>query len=303
MANTITFYQEHFHLQDATFSRIEHEDAIVAIVYKITQPNGAQLILKICERSNDYLREVYFLKYFAGKLPIPRVIQVIEPEANVHGAILMEYLPGGLLKKKDLKDALAYEIGSLLAQIHLNRTTGYGDLIQPNSLTSDPRVHFVLKFEESLAECSNHLPQALIDQCRNYYNAHLKLLDSVDGPCMIHRDFRPGNLIIHKGKLQGIIDWSSARASFAEDDFCPLEHGEWSIHPTIKASFLAGYPNIRPVPDYRELMLLLQLSRAIATIGFTVKRETWKSSSASLYETNRQFLNTFFLNSGYTQTT
>lgn len=294
MANAITFYQERLHLQGSTFSRIEHADAIVAIVYRIAQPNGRELILKICERPNDYLREVYFLKHFAGKLPVPHIMQVVEPEKNTHGAILMECLSGGLLNKEDLTDPLAYQIGSLLGKIHLNRTAGYGDLIQPDNLTSDPRVHFTLKFEEGLAECSNHLPQALIDQCRTYYHTHLNLLDSVDGPCMIHRDFRPGNVMINKGKLQGIIDWSSARASFAEDDFCPLENGEWSADPHIKVAFLSGYASIRPVPNYKELMPSLRLSRTIATIGFTVKRGTWKNSSAQLYETNRRFLDTFF---------
>lgn len=294
MDDMISTYKERLNLQKACFSYIDHEDAIVAIVYKITQSNGPQLILKICERSNDYLREIYFLRYFADKLPVPRIVQVVEPITNVHGAILMECLPGTILKKTDLTEALAYEIGTLLARIHLNRTAGYGDLIYPESLTPDPRVHFTLKFEEGLDECTNHLPQALIDQCRTYYNAHLNLLDSVDGPCMIHRDFRPGNLIINQDKLQGIIDWSSARASFAEDDFCPMENGEWSSHPAIKTSFLAGYASIRPVPLYKELMPFLRLNRTIATIGFTVKRGTWKNTSAQLYETNRRFLNAFF---------
>ncbi len=68
MNNLITFYQQRLDFQNAAFSRIDHDDAMVAIVYKITQPNGLQLILKICERPNDYLREVYFLQFFAALL-------------------------------------------------------------------------------------------------------------------------------------------------------------------------------------------------------------------------------------------
>jgi Ser/Thr protein kinase RdoA (MazF antagonist) len=266
---------------------------MVAIVYRITKPNGMQLILKICDRSKDYLREVYFLKYFAGKLPVPRIIQLVEPETNIHGAILMECLPGTLLATTDFTDALAYEMGSLLARIHENRMAGYGDLIQPQDLNPDPRVHFTLKFEEGLEECSNHLPNALLEQCRRYYDAHLNLLSSVDGPCMIHRDFRAGNVIVGDGKIQGIIDWSSARASFAEDDFCPMEHGEWPSDAISKESFLSGYASIRPVPHYSTIMPFLRLNRAIATIGFTVKRGTWEGSSARLYQFNRRFLETF----------
>src|SRR4051812_32866503 len=121
MENPIPFYEQRFNLHDATFSKIEHGDAMVAIVYKITRLNEIPLILKICERPNDYFREVYFLKYFAGQLPVPRMIQVVEPEVPTHGAILIEYLPGMLLKTIDFTPLLAYELGSLLARIHLNR--------------------------------------------------------------------------------------------------------------------------------------------------------------------------------------
>jgi Ser/Thr protein kinase RdoA (MazF antagonist) len=294
MSNLITFYQKRLNLYGAVFSLIEHDDAIVATVYKIIRPNGEQLILKICEHHNHYLREVYFLRYFAGKIPVPRIIQVVEPESSSHGAILMECLPGTLLKKTDLTDTLAYEIGSLLARIHLAHTVGYGDLIQPENLSHDPRVHFTQKFEEGLGECAKHLPPPLIDQCHSYYHTHLSLLDSVDGPCIIHRDFRPGNLIINQGKLQGIIDWSSARSGFAQEDFCSLEQGEWHASSTSRKSILSGYASIRPVPDYAAMMPLLQLSRAIAIIGFTVKNRTWESSNSRLYGVNRRFLETFF---------
>ncbi len=290
MDHLTALYQQRLGLQSATFSLIDHEDAIVAIVYKVTQPSGEQLILKLCTHPKHYLREVYFLKHFAATLPVPRVIQVVPPETGIDGAILMECLPGTVLKITDLTDELANEMGSLLARIHLNPAAGYGDLIEPQELSPDPTEHFTFKFNEGLAECSNHLPKALIDQCRRYYDAHLNLLNSVDGPCLVHRDFRPGNVVVYNGKVQGIIDWASGRASFAQEDFCPLEHGEWP--PINKKWFLEGYASIRPVPDYSAMMPLLRLSKAIATIGFTVKVGTWESSSARLYQFNRRFLET-----------
>jgi hypothetical protein len=113
--NLIALYRQKLDLQNASFSLIDHEDAIVAIVYKIMLPTGIPLILKICSRPNDYLREVYFLSYLAGKLPVPRIIKLIPPETEIHGAILMECLPGTLLKLSDLTNDIAFEMGSLLS--------------------------------------------------------------------------------------------------------------------------------------------------------------------------------------------
>ncbi len=294
MDDPIPFYRQYLQLQGATFSLIDHEDATVGIVYKVNQPDGQEFILKICTRPNDYLREVYFLEHLAGLLSIPRIQRVVPLETGSHGAILMECLKGKLLDLVDLTDALAYEIGVALARVHVNRTAGYGDLTKPSGLSPDPRIPFTLKFEEGFSECSYHLPKMLLDQCYRYYEAHVDLLTLVDGPCMIHRDFRPGNVMVYEGRLQGIIDWASGRASFAEEDFCPMEHGEWGSLSTIKNAFLAGYASIRPVPNYTALMPFLRLSRALGTMGFMIKNGTWNSLHARVYRFNRQFLDTLF---------
>lgn len=293
----IVAYQERLNLKNAHFSYIDHEDAMVATVFKVTLESGTRLILKVCSRRGDYLREAYFLNRFSDQLPVPQLIQLVPPEADLHGAILMECLPGKLLKIEDLTDKLCYEIGSLLARIHLDSVVGYGDLIQPKQLTSDPRVPFTLKFEEELEECRDHLPSTLMIKCRQYYDQHVNLLLSRDGPCIIHRDFRPGNLMIDNDKLQGVIDWSSARGGFAEEDFCPLEFGKWSTHSSYKNSFLAGYASIRKIPDYRSILPLLRLSKAIGVIGFTVKRGTWQGKGSKIYQLNRDYLESFLKSS------
>lgn len=295
MNSLIAAYKKILNLENATFSQIEHEDAMVAIVYRITQTDGKQLILKICDRLNDYLREVYFLKHFQGIVLVPKIIQLIPPDDSLHGAILMEHLKGELLRCNENNENLYFEIGRSLALIHENRLKGYGDPIV-NNLSDDPRDYFNFKFEEGLNECNDHLPLDLLNKCRQYHEAQLNLLLAVDGPCMVHRDFRPGNIMVYDGKLQGIIDWSSARASFAEEDFCSLEHGEWALNPTNKKSLIAGYASIRPVPDYNRLMPFLRLNKAIATIGFTVKRGTWDTINACIYQSNRNFLKSLFGN-------
>lgn len=296
MNSLITVYLQLLNLKDAIFQEIIHADATVAVVYKVTPKNSTMpFILKICTRPKDYLNELYFLNYFTGTLPVPRIIKTLEPQEGIAGAILMEYVPGNLITPQDFTDELCYEIGQTLAIIHQSRTARYGDLTKPEALSDDPRTYFIEKFEEGLIECTNNLPEDLVTQCRTYFYENIDLLLDADGPCIVHRDFRPGNLLINNGKLQGIIDWSAARASFAQEDFCSLEHTNWPANPAHKQAFLDGYASIRPVPDYHGMMPLLRLSKAIGVIGFTVKRGTWYSRDAHFYTFNRKFLETLLL--------
>ena len=131
----------------------------------------------------------------------------------------MECIDGVLLKSEAVDSAISYEIGSLLARIHLEQAAGYGDLTDPTQLSADPRIPFTMKFEEGLEECRGHLSESLLETCRRHFDKEIDLLLSADGPCVIHRDFRPGNLIAAHGKVQGIIDWSSGREALPRTIF------------------------------------------------------------------------------------
>lgn len=293
MQNLIKVYRSLFNLEKAQFLHIDHQDTIVALVYKVILQNDNSYILKICDRKNDYLREIYFLNFFTNKLLVPRILNVAEPCENHPGAILMECLPGNLLQKKDFKENLAFDVGKCLAKIHLHPLEGYGDLINL-PLNQDPCISFTTKFQEGLKECQEHFSLDLMKKCEHFYDSHVNLLKSVDGACIVHRDFRPGNLMVFEGRLQGVIDWSSARASFAEEDFSLLEHEEWSLDDKSKTPFLEGYASVRPIPYYKPLVPFLRLNKAIATLGFMYKRKTWQNKCKALYQFNFNFLKKLF---------
>ena len=287
----INFYKKHLNLPNAIFTKIDHSDALVAHVYKIETKNE-NYILKIFPRSHYLQREVYFLNYLANKIPVPHIHVTIEPDENQQGAILMEYLPGSLLNSLEVTNSLSYELGAILAKIHLNKFDVYGDPTEPKNQTPDPKIYYNLKFDECFAECINHLPKTLLDNCHDYREDNIYLLSDVDGPCLVHRDFRPGNIITQVGKLQGIIDWSSGRSGFAEEDFCSLENGEWNLLPDLKKSFLSGYVSIRSLPNYELILPLMRLLKALDIIGFLVKTKTWNQSNSILYQKNLHFLET-----------
>lgn len=293
MKDALDFYKQYFQLPEGEFTLISHADTIISKVYDVVASNEHRFILKIYPETNHYLREVYFLQKLKSCIRVPKMIGAIEPASNRFGAILMEHLEGHLLQASDLSHDLAFEIGIALARIHNNQTTGYGDLINPDTFTQDPILYFSAKFEEELNECKHHLPKELIKKSRLYLEKHQTLLRSVDGPCIIHRDFRPGNLIVSNHKLCGIIDWASSRSGFAEQDFCSIMK---SIPLKYEKALLEGYATIRPVPNYQAIMPLLELGRSIAVIGFTVKSDMWNTHHKELYQHYLTLLHSFIGN-------
>lgn len=299
MKNTdklIDIYREKLDLQIAHFELIEHEDAMVAPVYKILKESGEQFILKICTNRKHYLREQLYLNYFFGQIPVPKIIDFIDPENNIPGAILMEYINGSVIKITDFNATIAHQSGAILAKIHNNRTNGYGELIKSSKLDSNPVQSFALKFEEGLGECIGHLPNQLIEQIKSYFYQNINLLSLVDGPCVVHYDFRPGNIIVQNNKVLAIIDWSSSRSSFAEEDFCSFEHVEWLIDSNTKKEFLEGYASVRPIPNYSKVIPLLRISKAVTSIGFIIKQGIFNNNRNRWYQLNLNFLKAFFLN-------
>lgn len=290
MGPDLSLYKKHFGLLNEEFVRIAHTGTIVSEVYKVTASDQEPYILKICPRSDDYFREAYFLKKLKTSLPVPSIIATLEPTQDNLGAILMEYIEGEHPQEGDWTPGLAYEIGQALALLHNNRSEAFGDLTQPRSLLATPKLYFYDKFEEELDECRGHLPEETIKKCSEYLERHKQYLESVDGPCIVHRDFHPGNMIVQNNHLKGIIDWSSARSGFAEQDFCSFEHFKWA--PDLKP-LLGGYRAIRPLPNYKPLLPLLQLGRALAILGYTFKNSTWNTTSATLHAFNRAFLDSF----------
>lgn len=293
MGDLIKSYRRYFDLDEAVFSRIDHNDTMVSVTYKVELPSQKPVILKICRRDKDFHRELFFLNELAGCLPVPKIENAKVPDAGQGGAILMEFIEGDLLGNSDWTEKLACEIGEKLALLHSKCTDVYGECSKQTCHTQSVREYFEEKFFEELKECENHLPDKLVQDCKDFYLAHQYLLDSVDGPCMIHRDFRPGNMIAYNGKIAGIIDWASARFGFAEQDFCSIEHCGWPADPLHKQALLEGYSSIRPVPNYQPIMPLLRLGRALAVIGFTVNSRTWDNRDREIYQYNRQFLEKF----------
>lgn len=290
----LDFYINKLNLQPTKTTKIDDAESISSTVYKITLKDNKKLILKISYSKQRYNRETYFLNKLKNLIPVPKIINSIEPTEEKNGAILMEFLNGHILPPQNLSDKQSFEMGKLLAQIHNHRGQHYGDIAN-NKIYKDPLKELFDNFDESLTECKDVINPLLLKKSEEYFKSKMLKIKIFDGPCIIHRDFKPGNIIFDKdNEILGLIDWENSKYGFASEDFIRMDQLIWQNKPKTKKYFLDGYSKIRKLPSLKELLPLLRVCGAFGAIGFTVARNKWETEYKYIFDANLNFIINFF---------
>jgi len=286
-------------LIEFTPSKIEqiiHGDSLSSMVFRVWNLLNKSFILKFPYNADRWRREKYYLTLLQKEIPVPKMISAMPPQKEFSGGILMEDIEGELLKGQTLTNKWACKMGEILGKLHSIQVKTYGDLslegLPSNEMT--PMKAMQNYFDRSLAECETLIPSNILRLCIHFVDEHIHLLQDVDGPCIVHRDYRPGNIIASDGKIQAVIDFENTMGSFAEEDFLQMDLLVWGKYPSTRISFLQGYETIRPLPVLEELLPLLRLLKSLGAIGFTYERGTWKSKHKHVYLENLAYLKNFF---------
>jgi aminoglycoside phosphotransferase (APT) family kinase protein len=289
-------YLEKLSLKVVHSEQIIHEDSLSSSIFKLICEDET-FILKITFNEERFRREKYYLNKVKDYIPVPKIIDLVEPTKELKGAILMQYLPSSIVFAVSLNNDLAYQMGALLAKLHQIPTRFYEDKTKGENL--EPTLEngkYILKdyFERSFNECKNTLDINLLKHTEKYFYLNLEKITSLDGPCITHRDFKPGNIIIDNNKITGLIDWEIACNNFAEEDFCQMHYLVWDDYPNTKEAFFKGYQSIRKLPDLSCIIPLLRVSKSLGSIGFTVERNTYNNIHKHVYDKNVNYLKSFF---------
>ncbi len=290
----ITSYIKKLKLNILKIEKIEHENSLSSCIYKIILKDRSKVILKISYNETRFKRECYFLDRVKDKIKTPSILQTIEPSTELNGAILMEYIDGDLIEAKSLNNEMAFKMGELLAKTHSISSKYYGEAFDENAKSQTGIDLLKEYFNTSFSECKNHLDRDLLEKAKKYFYVSIKNIDKLDGPCIVHRDFKPGNIIVKEGEIKALIDWEIAKNSFAEEDFAQMEYLVWDKYPNTKKAFLKGYESIRKLPALELLMPILRICKAFGAIGFTIVRKTNNGPHKFVYDANLKFLQRFF---------
>lgn len=276
--------------------RVIHEDTLSSCIYKLILKDKTNLILKISYDNNRWKREKFFLNEVKDYIPVPQIIKIIDPFDDFGGAILMECIDGQIGTLNNFTKKISYEMGQLIGKLHNIKVKFYGDitknLLEPTLLNGK----LILKnyYEESFNECKNILNKNLLEKINLYFYEALYDIKFLDGPSIVHTDYKPGNILLKNEKIIGLIDWENAKYSFCEEDFLRMEFLVWDFYPHFKKDFFEGYSSVRKIPNLDGIMPVLKIAKALGAIGFTIERKTYQKEHKYIFEQNLIYLENFF---------
>ena len=160
-------------------------------------------------------------------LKLPRVLAEFQADSSVGDAFLMtceqgESLPGKILnldKFTVARQNLATQCGQQLALLH-SLDLSEQDLTQLEvDFSTAERVDDLAAASERLGNTSAVLELGLQWLKNNIPNS--------DRRCVVHGDFRLGNLLVTEDGLSSILDWELARLSHPEEDLGYISANTW----------------------------------------------------------------------------
>lgn len=169
---------------------------------------SSNAVVRIPRADQSFAGEVWAMKKARSKgLPVPRIIAVDEKKALIP-YMLEERLSGDHITNDDIIPSVCRQAGEALAKIHSVPTRNYG-WIDGSGDGKYKNWTPYLRSRRKFIDQAVHFGLLDIGEV----TALNKMYDHLEGlpaqkPVLLHGDFQFNNLLFHKGKLSGVIDFS-----------------------------------------------------------------------------------------------
>lgn len=239
-------------------------------VYDVTFEQGPPLIVRISHNGSEgHDREAWVLGECASRgIRAPRVhaLRRVEVGSELRSVMVMEKLPGERLADLDPDDVdvrrVLEEVGAWLKQFHAIPVRGLGSLDGSGVGTFETLDEWLANvateahaFEEA-GRCVGFEPATIRGWLREIVDSFRAAPPRMT---MSHNDLLAVHVLVHDGRLSGIIDFGVVAAEPAANDFALWDFREGRRFPVewIQAGY--GDPSLFEPPNdrtYRALWLL-----------------------------------------------
>lgn len=250
-------------------------------VYKLTLTNRENVYVKIPYNKDKLFREYQMLETFNGVIPVPKVLDFWDGDDITTGALLLSAIEG-MPCTEEIDEKLSFQIGVYHAMIHEVKPLGYGYHVTDGFKFLDQnnwRLHIKSNFEKWKEPCKEILDPKLFERCILHFDGVFSALPEPDGPCVVHMDFRPGNILINDNKVVGIIDFESARGGSSEIDFTKINRYIWQVDPKTKLPYVEGYQTIRPMLNLEIVLPFYNFYDAFSAVVWCKNRGIEKNQA------------------------
>lgn len=239
-------------LDFTSYSRIA-EESFGSEVYLVELKN-LQIVLKFSNDSTKFWRELKTIDYLCEHFAVPTILSLKEPQEGMHGALLMQKIPGRPMSANQMTPRLAQQCGTLLGKLH-SIPMGKLGYFHKDGFEKIPfnnwweyRKNLVLGPWTQAIEST--VDQDFLSKAKKFLNSHYDS-SPVSSNCFIHCDFRPGNVMADGNEVTGLIDFESARTGDPAYDFIKF-YEEIGSKQDLWQSFLNGYSKIKALPELEK---------------------------------------------------
>ena len=172
-----------------------------------------------------------------GGVPVARLIDAQQPDAGA-AYMILEAVEGETIARKILRDdrfavarrRLVAQLGEAAARIH--------DL-DPAALPKLESVDQITSYTELLDALAQ--PHPVLELVRNWLVEHRP---SASRRCVVHGDFRLGNVIVGDDGLRAVVDWELARIGDPMEDLGWLCVKAWRFGGSEPVAGLGAYDDL-----------------------------------------------------------
>lgn len=188
-----------------------------------------------------------------------------------------------LKEKPQNEDALVYEMGKTMANLHKIKVNGFGpfnnDEVKNGNLVG---MHKTLKdsvtagLDENLERLVKYdiLTQAVADKMKKLFENNDLLNSNIS--VLVHNDFADWNLLTDGKVITGVIDWDECVGGHPIQEIAC-----WStfFDPERIHSFLKGYFSETEMYDnFEDMFQLMRLRYTISKMALRIKRYTYEQT-------------------------